>query len=30
MTPTESIERLRDVVAKEYRPGVIVDRTGEG
>ena len=27
MTPTESIERLRDVVAKEYRPGVIVDRT---
>jgi 2-oxoglutarate ferredoxin oxidoreductase subunit beta len=30
MTPTESIERLRDVVAKQYRPGVIVDRTGEG
>ena len=30
MTPTESIERLRDVVAKEYRPGVIVDRTREG
>jgi len=29
MTPTESIERLRDVVAKEYRPGVIVDRTKE-
>ncbi len=29
MTPTESIERLRDVVAKEYRPGVIVDRTRE-
>ena len=30
MTPTESIERLRDVVAKQYRPGVIVDRTREG
>ncbi len=30
MTPTESIERLRDVVAKQYRPGVIVDRTQEG
>ena len=29
MTPTESIERLRDVVAKEYRPGVIVDRARE-
>jgi len=29
MTPTQSIERLRDVVAKEYRPGVIVDRTKE-
>jgi 2-oxoglutarate ferredoxin oxidoreductase subunit beta len=29
MMPTESIERLRDVVAKEYRPGVIVDRTKE-
>jgi len=29
MTPTESIERLRDVVAREYRPGVIVDRTKE-
>jgi 2-oxoglutarate ferredoxin oxidoreductase subunit beta len=29
MTPTESMERLRDVVAKEYRPGVIVDRTKE-
>ena len=29
MTPTESIERLRDVVAKQYRPGVIVDRTKE-
>ena len=29
MTPTESIERLRDVVAKEYRPGVLVDRTRE-
>ena len=29
MTPTESIERLRDVVAKEYRPGVIVDGTRE-
>jgi 2-oxoglutarate ferredoxin oxidoreductase subunit beta len=27
MTPTQSIERLREVVAKEYRPGVIVDRT---
>jgi 2-oxoglutarate ferredoxin oxidoreductase subunit beta len=30
MTPTESMERLRDVVAKQYRPGVIVDRTLEG
>jgi 2-oxoglutarate ferredoxin oxidoreductase subunit beta len=29
MTPTESMERLRDVVAKQYRPGVIVDRTKE-
>ncbi len=29
MTPTESIKRLRDVVAKQYRPGVIVDRTKE-
>jgi len=29
MTPTESMERLREVVAKEYRPGVIVDRTKE-
>lgn len=29
MTPTESIERLRDIVAREYRPGVIVDRTKE-
>ena len=29
MTPTESIERLREVVAREYRPGVIVDRTKE-
>jgi 2-oxoglutarate/2-oxoacid ferredoxin oxidoreductase subunit beta len=27
MTPQASIERLRDVVALEYRPGVIVDRT---
>jgi hypothetical protein len=24
------MERLRDVVAKQYRPGVIVDRTREG
>jgi 2-oxoglutarate ferredoxin oxidoreductase subunit beta len=30
MTPTESMERLRDVVAKQYRPGVIVDRAREG
>ena len=29
MTPTESMDRLRDVVAKQYRPGVIVDRTKE-
>ena len=29
MTPTESMERLRDVVAKQYHPGVIVDRTKE-
>ncbi len=27
MTPVESIARLKDVVAREYRPGVIVDRT---
>jgi 2-oxoglutarate ferredoxin oxidoreductase subunit beta len=27
MTPVESIERLKEVVAAEYRPGVIVDRT---
>jgi 2-oxoglutarate/2-oxoacid ferredoxin oxidoreductase subunit beta len=27
MTPQASIERLREVVAAEYRPGVIVDRT---
>ena len=27
MTPQESIERLKEVVALEYRPGVIVDRT---
>ena len=27
MTPQESIERLRDVVAAHYPPGVIVDRT---
>jgi 2-oxoglutarate ferredoxin oxidoreductase subunit beta len=30
MTPTGSMERLRDVVAKQYRPGVIVDRTRVG
>jgi len=29
MTPEESIERLKEVVALEYRPGVIVDRTKE-
>jgi len=29
MTPAESMERLREVVAREYRPGVIVDRTKE-
>jgi 2-oxoglutarate/2-oxoacid ferredoxin oxidoreductase subunit beta len=29
MTPTQSIDWLRDVVAKQYRPGVIVDRTKE-
>jgi hypothetical protein len=27
MTPEESIERLKEVVALEYKPGVIVDRT---
>jgi 2-oxoglutarate ferredoxin oxidoreductase subunit beta len=27
MTPEESIQRLREVVAETYRPGVIVDRT---
>ena len=27
MTPEESIRRLKEVVALEYRPGVIVDRT---
>ncbi len=27
MTPLESMARLREVVAAEYRPGVIVDRT---
>jgi hypothetical protein len=30
MTPLESIERLREVVALQYRPGVIVDRTAAG
>jgi 2-oxoglutarate ferredoxin oxidoreductase subunit beta len=30
MTPQESIERLKEVVALEYRPGVIVDRTKAG
>ena len=29
MTPQESIERLKEVVALQYRPGVIVDRTKE-
>jgi 2-oxoglutarate ferredoxin oxidoreductase subunit beta len=29
MTPEQSIERLKEVVTLEYRPGVIVDRTGE-
>ncbi|HYN47633.1 MAG TPA: hypothetical protein VER83_02140, partial [Candidatus Nanopelagicales bacterium] len=29
MTPVESIERLKEVVALTYRPGVIVDRTKE-
>ena len=29
MSPLESIERLKEVVALEYRPGVIVDRTRE-
>jgi hypothetical protein len=29
MTPVESIERLKEVVALEYRPGVIIDRTAE-
>ena len=27
MTPEESIERLKEVVALQYKPGVIVDRT---
>jgi len=27
MTPQQSIERLKEVVALQYRPGVIVDRT---
>jgi 2-oxoglutarate ferredoxin oxidoreductase subunit beta len=27
MTPVESIERLKEVVALQYQPGVIVDRT---
>jgi 2-oxoglutarate ferredoxin oxidoreductase subunit beta len=26
MTPVESIERLKEVVALQYKPGVIVDR----
>jgi 2-oxoglutarate ferredoxin oxidoreductase subunit beta len=29
MTPEQSIERLKEVVAREYQPGVIVDRTSE-
>jgi 2-oxoglutarate ferredoxin oxidoreductase subunit beta len=29
MTPEESIERLKEVVAIQYRPGVIVDRAAE-
>lgn len=30
MTPEDSMERLEEVVAREYPPGVIVDRTGGG
>jgi 2-oxoglutarate ferredoxin oxidoreductase subunit beta len=29
MTPVESIERLKEVVALQYKPGVIVDRAAE-
>jgi hypothetical protein len=29
MTPEESMQRLEEVVARQYPPGVIVDRTGD-
>jgi 2-oxoglutarate/2-oxoacid ferredoxin oxidoreductase subunit beta len=29
MTPEESIERLKEVVALQYKPGVIVDRVAD-